>query len=123
MNGAALAYIGDAVYELMVRRYVLEYGSMQPERLHKHATALVNAAAQSEMIGRLLPYLTEEEESVYKRGRNAHSPTMAKNATVGDYRRATGLEALIGYLYLKQDTERIVELMQKGLFKENKDEQ
>ena len=118
-----LAYIGDAVYEVLVRTILVRQGNCPVNRLNRKASTLVRASAQSEMIGRLLPHLTEEEESVYKRGRNAHSPTMAKNATVGDYRRATGLEALIGYLYLKQDTERIVELMQKGLFKENKDEQ
>ncbi len=118
-----LAYIGDAVYEVLIRTILVRQGNCPVNRLNRKASTLVRASAQSEMIGRLLPYLTEEEESVYKRGRNAHSPTMAKNATVGDYRRATGLEALIGYLYLKQDTERIVELMQKGLFKENKDEQ
>ena len=121
MNGAALAYIGDAVYELMVRRYVLEYGSMQPERLHKHATALVNAAAQSEMIGALMEDLSEEELSIYKRGRNASTLTSARHQNIGDYRRATGLEALFGYLYLGGKTERLEELFHKGLRKLGKE--
>ncbi len=67
------------------------------------------------MIGQLLPYLTEEEADIYRRGRNAHSPTMAKNATMSDYRKATGLEALIGYLYLEDQLERILFLIQKGM--------
>jgi len=121
MNGAALAYIGDAVYELMVRDYVLGHGSRQPDRLHKHTTALVNAAAQSEMIGVLMDELTEEELSIYKRGRNASTLTSAKHQTVGDYRRATGLEALFGYLYLGGRTERMRELFRTGLRKLGKD--
>ena len=121
MNGAALAYIGDAVYELMVRRYVLGHGSMQPERLHKHATALVNAAAQSEMIGVLLEDLSEEELGIYKRGRNASTLTSARHQNVGDYRRATGLEALFGYLYLGGKTERMEALFYTGLRKLGKE--
>ena len=90
-----LAYIGDGVY------------------------GLVKAGAQSKMMELLEPDLTEEELAVYKRGRNAHSPTMAKHATMADYRRATGFEALMGYLYLKEDYSRIVELVRKGIPEEN----
>ena len=81
--------------------------------------AWVKAGAQSKMMELLEPDLTEEELAVYKRGRNAHSPTMAKHATMADYRRATGFEALMGYLYLKEDYSRIVELVRKGIPEEN----
>ena len=75
----------------------------------------MKAAAQSAMMEVIGPKLTEEEHSVYKRGRNAHSPTMAKHATMSDYRRATGFEALLGYLYLKEDYERMLELIRMGI--------
>ena len=75
----------------------------------------MKAAAQSAMMEVIEPMLTEEEHSVYRRGRNAHSPTMAKNATMSDYRRATGFEALMGYLYLKEDFDRITELVRAGI--------
>ena len=115
MNGATLAFIGDAVFELMSRTYVLEHGSKQPDRLHKHNTSIVNAAAQSAMIGVLVERLTEEELGIYKRGRNASTATSAKHQTIGDYRRATGLEALFGYLYLSGQTERAKELFEAGI--------
>ena len=83
------------------------------------ASSLVNASAQSGMMEFLEPLLTDEENSVYRRGRNAHSATMAKHATMADYRRATGDEALMGYLYLKEDYSRIVELVRKGIPEEN----
>ncbi len=117
MNGAALAYIGDAVFELLVRRYVLGHGSKQPDRLHKHATALVNAAAQSAMINAISEELSEEERSIFRRGRNASTATSARHQTIQDYRRATGLEALFGYLYLCGRTARMRELFQLGLEK------
>ena len=79
----------------------------------------MKAGAQSKMMETLEPILTEEELAVYKRGRNAHSPTMAKHATMADYRRATGFEALMGYLYLKEDYSRIVELVRKGIPEES----
>ena len=78
---------------------------------------MVKASAQAEMIESLLPELTEEETAVYKRGRNAKSYTMAKNATMSDYRKATGFEALMGYLYLKEDLGRMIELIRLGLEK------
>ncbi len=115
MNGASLAYIGDAVFELMSRQYVLEHGSKQPDRMHKHNTAIVNAAAQSVMTGAILEQLSEEELGIYKRGRNASTATTAKHQTIGDYRRATGLEALFGYLYLTGQEERARELFAVGI--------
>lgn len=111
----ALAYIGDAVYELVIRTYVVEEGNRQVNRMHKESTTYVKAGAQARLIERLESRLTEEELSVYKRGRNAKSYTSAKNATIQDYRMATGFEALIGYLYLTDQWERILELLQEGM--------
>ena len=110
-----LAYIGDGVYELIVRTVLVKRGNCPVNRLHKQASSLVKAAAQSSMMEVLEPMLTEEEAGVYRRGRNAHSPTMAKHATMSDYRRATGFEALMGYLYLKEDFTRMTELVHAGL--------
>lgn len=110
-----LAYIGDGVYELIVRTILVKKGNRPVNQLHRQASSLVKAAAQSAMMEKLEPLLTEEERSVYRRGRNAHSPTMAKHASMGDYRRATGFEALVGYLYLKEDFLRITELVRAGI--------
>ena len=110
-----LAYIGDGVYELVIRTVLVQRGNRKASRLHEEASRLVKASAQSEILRRIEPHLTEEEFSVYKRGRNAHSPTMAKHASMSDYRRATGFEALIGYLYLKEDLRRIVDLVRLGI--------
>lgn len=110
-----LAYIGDGVYELIVRTVLVKRGNCPVNRLHKQASSLVKAAAQSAMMEVIEPMLTEEEVGVYRRGRNAHSPTMAKHATMSDYRRATGFEALVGYLYLKEDFTRMTELVHAGL--------
>ena len=114
-----LAYIGDGVYELIIRTILVKRGNRPVNQLHKQASSLVKAAAQSAMMETLEPLLTEEEKSVYKRGRNAHSTTMAKHATMADYRRATGFEALLGYLYLKEDFARLVELVRAGIREEN----
>lgn len=110
-----LAYIGDGVYELIVRTVLVKRGNCPVNRLHKQASSLVKAASQSAMMEVIEPMLTEAEAGVYRRGRNAHSPTMAKHATMSDYRRATGFEALIGYLYLKEDFTRMTELVHAGL--------
>ena len=110
-----LAYIGDAIYELVIRTILVEKGNTQVNKLHKRASRLVKASAQSAMIEKLKPYLTEEEMGVFKRGRNAKAATMAKNATMSDYRRATGFDALMGYLYLTEQWERMLELMKTGI--------
>lgn len=110
-----LAYIGDGVYELVIRTVLVKKGNCPVNQLHRKASSLVKAASQSAMMEFIEPILTEEEHSVYRRGRNAHSPTMAKHATMADYRRATGFEALMGYLYLKEDFCRIVELVRAGI--------
>ena len=112
-----LAYIGDAVYELMIRSKVINHGSMQVNKMHKHSAALVKASAQAQLIKALQEELTEEELAAYKRGRNAKSATMAKHATMIDYRMATGLEALVGWLCLTEQYARLVELVSRGLVK------
>lgn len=110
-----LAYIGDGIYDLVIRSIVVAKGNTRAGELHKRTSRIVKAHTQAEMIEKLLPLLTEEEEGVYRRGRNAKSPTMAKNATMSDYRKATGFEALMGWLYLSDDFPRLVELVREGL--------
>ena len=110
-----LAYIGDGVYELIIRTILVKKGNCPVNRLHKKASSLVKAGAQSAIMEVIEEELTPEELSVYRRGRNAHSPTMAKHATMADYRRATGFEALMGYLYLKDDYTRILTLVRMGI--------
>ena len=110
-----LAYIGDGVYELIIRTILVKKGNCPVNRLHKKASSLVKAGAQSAIREVIEEKLTPEELSVYRRGRNAHSPTMAKHATMADYRRATGFEALMGYLYLKEDYTRMLTLVRMGI--------
>ncbi len=110
-----LAYIGDGVYETIIRTLIVHNGNMQVNKMHKKAKDLVKASGQAEMFYAIESILTEEELSVYKRGRNAKSATKAKNATANDYRTATGLETLIGYLYLKRDFIRMVDLIAEGV--------
>ena len=110
-----LAYIGDGVYELIIRTILVKKGNCPVNRLHKKASSLVKAGAQSAIMEVIEEKLTPEELSVYRRGRNAHSPTMAKYATMADYRRATGFEALMGYLYLKEDYTRMLTLVRMGI--------
>ncbi len=110
-----LAFLGDAVYELYIRTMLTRNGNARPKDLNRRKAGLVKAAAQSALIAEIEPLLTDREEEIYRRGRNAHPAAMAKNATVADYRRATGFEALAGYLYLTGQTERLVELIRKGI--------
>ena len=110
-----LAYIGDGVYELVIRTILVKKGNCPVNSLHKKASSLVKAGAQSAIMEVIEEKLTPEELSVYRRGRNAHSPTMAKHATMADYRRATGFEALMGYLYLKEDYTRMLTLIRMGI--------
>ena len=110
-----LAYIGDGVYELIIRTILVKKGNCPVNRLHKKASSLVKAGAQSAIMEVIEEELTPEELTVYRRGRNAHSPTMAKHATMADYRRATGFEALMGYLYLKEDYTRMLTLVRMGI--------
>ena len=107
LSPLVLAYIGDAVFELMVRGYVLKDGNAPVNKLNKKSRNIVNAGSQSE---KLKDVLTETEMAVMKRGRNAKSFTTAKNQSVSDYRRATGVEAIFGYVYLSGNVERLKEL-------------
>lgn len=110
-----LAYIGDAIYELVIRSVVVERANRSANDLHKKTVRYVKAETQAAMIMALQEELTEEEMAVYKRGRNAKSHTMAKNASMSDYRKATGFEALMGYLYLMDETDRLLYLVKKGI--------
>ena len=110
-----LAFIGDDVYDLIVRTILVERGNAPVNRLNGQARHLVSAVAQSHMMETLEPLLTAEEAAVYKRGKNAKSATVSKNAPRTDYRTATGLEALCGYLYLAGRTERLTDLLEAGL--------
>lgn len=112
-----LAYIGDCIYDLVIRTVVIHKSHKQVNDLHKKATRYVKAETQAIMIQGLMDndILTEEERSVYKRGRNTKSHTVAKNASVAAYRKATGFEAVFGYLYVTRQMERILELTKIGL--------
>ncbi len=114
-----LAYIGDSVYDVIIRTVVVGRGNKSAHDLHNTVVGYVNAGTQAAIIDALCESeaLTEEETAVYKRGRNAKSNTVAKNASVIEYRKATGMEALLGYLYLREDFSRIIELIQTGLHK------
>lgn len=109
-----LAYIGDAIYEVVIRTIIVEKGNAPVNKLHHMASSLVKATAQKESMEIILPLLSSEEEAVFKRGRNAKSYTSAKNASIIDYRIATGFEALMGYLYLTGKNERMLELIKAG---------
>ena len=110
-----LAYIGDSIYDLVIKSLVVNEGNKQVQKLHKATSTLVQASAQSKMMRRMQEHLTEEEHAVFKRGRNAKSVSPAKNQSITDYRRATGFEALVGYLYLKKEYQRLTELVKIGL--------
>ena len=112
-----LAFLGDAVYSLLVRNMLYLSANKPAGKLHKESIQYVNAAFQAQMIRDLLPVLTEDETSVFKRGRNAHSSHSPKNQSDADYRYATGLEALYGYLYLCGNTERIKEIFELSTYK------
>lgn len=114
-----LAYIGDAIYDLVIRTIVVERGNRSADKLHKKTVTYVNARVQARMIEALENDLTEEEEAVYHRGRNAKSYSSAKNASVIEYRKATGLEALCGYLYLQGQQERLLYLIRTAIEKIN----
>lgn len=110
-----LAYIGDCVYDLMIKSMVINCGNKQVQKLHEDTSRYVQASSQSFMMRVMQQNLTEEEHAIYRRGRNAKSVSPAKNQSITDYRRATGFEALIGYLYLKKEYRRLVDLVKIGL--------
>lgn len=110
LSPPALAFVGDAVFELLAREYLTAQGNRPAGELHRLAVEMVRASAQSDAAERLLPLLSEREEAIYRRGRNSNAVHPPKNSSPSDYRRATGLEALFGWLYLSGDTARINEL-------------
>jgi ribonuclease-3 family protein len=110
-----LAYLGDAAYEIAIRTIFVKRADCQPQKLHHQVTALVSAKTQAQMIDHLLPHLTETEASVYRRGRNSKPYTKAKSASMQEYLKATGFEAVMGYLYLSEEFVRMNELIRMGL--------
>lgn len=111
----ALAYIGDSIYDLLVKKSFVLRSNMQPEKYHKKVTSIVSAKAQSAFIESFMDNLTEEEQAVYKRARNSSPHTKAKNASLQDYLKATGFEAVLGYLYLSGQNARLDELVQSSI--------
>ncbi|MDD3174173.1 MAG: ribonuclease III domain-containing protein [Herbinix sp.] len=112
-----LAFIGDSIFDMIIRTAIVESGNAPVNKLHKRASKLVQATSQAELYHIIKDQLTEEETAIYKRGRNAKSFTTAKNAGVVEYRTATGLEALMGYLYLTDKMDRLVELIKPQIEK------
>ena len=110
MNPVVLAFVGDAVYTLLVRERLALSSRYKAGELDRRTAQIVSAHGQSERLNEILPLLSEEETDIFKRGRNAKKATKSKNASVGEYVRSTGFEALMGYLYLTGQTERIEEL-------------
>lgn len=116
-----LAFIGDAVYELFVREHELREFNGDVNTLNKKTTKLSKAVTQSEIVDIVLPILSDEEEAVYKRGRNAKSASVPKSCTPAQYRKATGLESLIGHLYLNGQLDRVKEILEYGIKQYQKD--
>ena len=110
-----LAFVGDCVFDLIIRTVIVERANRSPHDLHKMKSAIVKAKTQAELGEIIQDLLSDEEQAVYTRGRNAKSGSTAKNASVGDYRKATALEALIGYLFLLNQEDRILFLVKEGL--------
>lgn len=113
INGIALAFEGDAIYSMYIRRHLIFQGLTKPNQLHREATKYVSAKAQANLISLMLEegILTEKEEDIYKRGRNANSHTKAKNTDIVTYRMSTGFEAVMGYLHMTEAIERLEELI------------
>ncbi len=117
-NPLAFAYVGDAVYDLIIRTMVVSKGTNRPNRYHKETIQYVNAKAQMELYENMKEILTDEEKNIFRRGKNTKTISPAKNQSLHDYRMATGFEALMGYLYLSGRVDRIIELVEYGLKKE-----
>ena len=116
-SALGLAYIGDGVYDLIIRTIVVDLGNKRVNLFHQMTTGIVKAESQAKLMREIMEDLTPEEETVFRHGRNAKSSSSAKNASITDYRIATGFEALVGYLYLKHNMARILELVKIGLEK------
>lgn len=117
-----LAYIGDSIFDVMVRTLEVSKVNKQVNKYHRDVSKIVCAASQAKMMLAILDGLSEEEQAIYKRGRNAKSYSKAKNASTVDYRNATGFEALLGYLYLKEDFNRLIDVVKMSLDALNKEE-
>ncbi|MCX7923702.1 MAG: Mini-ribonuclease 3 [Clostridia bacterium] len=115
LSPLVLAYIGDAVYEVYIRTLLVCNVNQPVYKLHKRSIDYVKAKAQSEIIHRIMESLTDEEQYIVRRGRNAKSGTIPKNADVTEYKYATGFESLIGYLYLKKDHTRLMEILKMAI--------
>lgn len=105
------AYVGDSVYELFIRTYLVNNSNAKPHKLHLETIQYVKAEAQASILEKILDKLTEEEQEIYKRGRNVENHHLPKNGNIADYSKATGFEALIGYLYLTKQDERLEEIL------------
>ena len=117
-SALSFAYIGDAVFDLVIRTMMVTKGNVRTNKYHQKVTDIVNAASQTRMAERILPSLSEEETTIFRRGKNAKPMSMAKNQSRHDYRIATAYETLIGYLYLNGRMDRIIELVEMGLEEE-----
>ncbi|MDL2289739.1 ribonuclease III [Clostridia bacterium OttesenSCG-928-F22] len=115
MNVLVLAYIGDTVYDLFVRTYLVHHHNENAHGLHMRSIGIVKAGAQANTLEGIYEYLTEQEKAVYRRGRNAKPATVPKNAQLGDYHRATGFEAVLGYLYLEGDYARLLDVLKRTI--------
>jgi ribonuclease-3 family protein len=118
-SSLGLAYIGDGVYDLIIRTIVIDLGNGKVKNFHRLTSGVVKAESQAKLTKVILEQLTEEEQAIYRHGRNAKSATSAKNASIADYRMATGFEALLGYLYLKHQMDRALFLVKYGLEETN----
>ncbi len=110
-----LAFIGDCVYDLVIRTVLVAHANRQPQSLHKKKSQIVKASSQAACAEAVLEYLSQDEADIYRRGRNAKSYTSAKNSSISDYRKATGFEALIGYLYLTDKEDRMMEIIKRSI--------
>ena len=119
LNPQVLAFVGDGVYSLYIRHKLVVGGNSRGKDLHNEVTSFVKASGQSELIARLLPMLNEDEVAVFKRARNHKTLSQAKNQKITDYRRATGLEAVLGYLYLSGKMDRITSLLNSTMGEDN----
>ena len=115
LNGADLAYVGDAYYELQIRLHLLEKGITNPNKLHKEAVKYVSASAHSEIINIIKDELTEEEMLIFKRGRNYNYKHSRKNLKMDEYLASSGFEALIGYLFLMERKDRLTQILAKAI--------
>lgn len=117
INATTLAYLGDSVFEVYIREHLINNGIYKVDRLHNAATKYVSAKAQSMIISKLREekFLTDEEEGVYKRGKNRHTNTLPKNTSLMTYKEATGFEALIGYLYMLRKNDRVIEIINEAI--------